>query len=75
MAKLFVVYEAENENGQMFAEAAKIPRTDSLYWWLKNHRAVNCFWFPTWKEAVEAADRWDETYERWYRMNKNNQED
>ena len=62
MKKLFVVYETENENGQLSANAAAIPESESLFWWLKDHQAVNCFWYPTWKEAVAAAERWNETY-------------
>lgn len=62
MKKLFVVYETENENGQLSANAAAIPESESLFWWLKDRQAVNCFWFSTWKEAVETAERWNETY-------------
>lgn len=62
MKKLFVAYETENENGQLSAHAAAIPESESLFWWLKDRQAVNCFWFSTWKEAVETAERWNETY-------------
>ena len=51
MKKLFVVYETEKENGQLSANAAAIPESESLFWWLKDHQVVNCFWFPTWKDS------------------------
>lgn len=60
--KLFVAYETENENGQLPANAATIPESESLFWWLKDHQAVNCFWYPTWEEAIAAAERWNESY-------------
>ena len=62
MKKLFVVYETENENGRLSANADAIPESESLFWWLKDHQVVNFFWYPTWKEAVAAAERWNETY-------------
>lgn len=71
MKKLFVVYETKNEKGGLSAYAAKISQNESIYWWLKDRQAVNCFWFSTWKEAMETAERWNETY----RMSKSNKED
>ena len=62
MKKLFVAYETKNENGQLSANAAAIPESESLFWWLKDHQAVNCFWYPTWKEAIAAAECQIDTY-------------
>lgn len=62
MQKLFVVYETQTDNGQLLAIADKISENDSLFWWLKDHQAINCFWYPKWEDALEAAERWNESY-------------
>ena len=62
MAKLFITYETKDDNGNRIAYAGVIPQGESVTWWLKNHQAENCFWSPTWKEAVAMAESWNKSY-------------
>ena len=62
MKNLFITYETKDCNGNKIARAGAIPQGESITWWLKEHKVENCFWSPTWKEAVAMAERWNESY-------------
>ena len=65
MKKFFITYETEDCNGNKIAYAGAIEQGESVTWWLKKHKAENCFYCflsPTWKEAVEMAESWNKSY-------------